>query len=356
MEYIRSIEIACLFFPFIAFLFTLPFVLYEYHKYGSINKFRTLIIYSFILYLMVIYFLVILPLPKIDDVVKFNIKPQLRPFDFVISFIKDTPLVINDPSTYFKALCDSSFYTIIFNILMFIPFGIYLRYYFKCSLGKTIFLSFLLSLFFELTQLTGLYFIYPKPYRLFDVDDLIINTFGGYLGYLMGGLFKFLPSRDEIDAKAIRDGKIVSGLRRIVLFFLDYILFLILGTILSLFKINNFIFSFLILYILVPLIFKGQTLGARYLKVKIDCLYGLLGLLFRNILVFGFYFDALPLIMKLLEFVFKILKFDLFFSILIKFSFLILFFILYIITVNSILHMKKNFYDKWLKIEYISLS
>lgn len=176
-------------------------------------------------------------------------------------------------------------------------------------------MSFLLSLFFELTQLTGLYFIYPKSYRLFDVDDLIINVFGGYLGYLMGGLFKFLPSRDEIDAKAIRDGKIVFGLRRIVLFFLDYILFLILGTILSLFKINNFIFSFLILYILVPLIFKGQTLGVRYLKVKIDCLYGLLGLLFRNILVFGFYFGALPLIMKLLEFLFKIFNFDLFFFI-----------------------------------------
>ena len=66
MGYIRSIEMACLFFPFIAFLFTLPFVLYEYHKYGSINKFRTLILYSFILYLMVIYFLVILPLPKFD--------------------------------------------------------------------------------------------------------------------------------------------------------------------------------------------------------------------------------------------------------------------------------------------------
>ena len=37
-------------------------------------------------------------------------------------------------------------------------------------LVKNIF-SFLLSLFFEVTQLTGLYFLYPGSYRLFDVDD-----------------------------------------------------------------------------------------------------------------------------------------------------------------------------------------
>ncbi len=43
----------------------------------------------------------------------------------------------------------------------------------------------------------GLFFIYPKAYRLFDVDDLIINTTGGILGYLVTPLFqKLLPTRD----------------------------------------------------------------------------------------------------------------------------------------------------------------
>ena len=55
-------------------------------------------------------------------------------------------------------------------------------------------------MFFELTQLTGLYFIYPKPYRLFDIDDLLLNTTGGVLGYFLFGLIeKHLPSRDKID-------------------------------------------------------------------------------------------------------------------------------------------------------------
>ena len=40
----------------------------NYRKYGSVNKLRTLIFYSFILYLLTVYFLVILPLPNPESV------------------------------------------------------------------------------------------------------------------------------------------------------------------------------------------------------------------------------------------------------------------------------------------------
>ena len=72
-----------------------------------------------------------------------------------------------------------------------------------------------MSLYFEVTQLTGLYGIYPKAYRLFDVDDLIINTLGGALGYLITPLVTiFLPARDEIDKLSYKKGKTVSIYRR----------------------------------------------------------------------------------------------------------------------------------------------
>ena len=41
-----------------------------------------------------------------------------------------------------------------------------------------------LSLGVELTQLTGIWGLYPCPYRQFDVDDLILNTGGVVLGFL----------------------------------------------------------------------------------------------------------------------------------------------------------------------------
>ena len=50
--------------------------------------------------------------------------------------------------------------------------------------SSTYYVLLLKLIFFEVTQLTGIFFIYPKAYRLFDVDDLLINTLGGILGFI----------------------------------------------------------------------------------------------------------------------------------------------------------------------------
>ena len=91
---------------------------------------------------------------------------------------------------------------------MLIPFGMYLRYYFKCGFKENDSSEALFSLFLELTQLSGLYFRYPGPYRLADVDDIIQNTTGGGVGYLLGWfLVWLLPTRDEIDEHSFREGR-----------------------------------------------------------------------------------------------------------------------------------------------------
>ena len=162
MNYIISIKTAILVFPFIALLFSIPFILHQYHKYGSINPFRVLIVYSFILYMITIFFLVILPLPERNEVVYKPNMIKLIPFGFVNDFIKESSFVLTNPSTYLKALTEPCFYTVIFNIFMTIPFGMYLRYYYKCSFKKTVIFCLCLSLFFEITQLTGLYHLDRK--------------------------------------------------------------------------------------------------------------------------------------------------------------------------------------------------
>ena len=54
---------------------------------------------------------------------------------------------------------------------------------------------FLFSIFVEVTQLTGIYGIYKYPYRLFDVDDLMLNTLGGVIGFYIEPVFEYvLPS------------------------------------------------------------------------------------------------------------------------------------------------------------------
>ena len=120
-------------------------------------------------------------------------------------------------------------FKVLVNLFLMVPFGIFLRYYFKCNLKKTVLFTFLLSLFFELTQLTGLYFIYPNAYRLFDVDDLIVNTLGGMFGYILTPLFtKLLPSKEELDLKSYKKGFKVSSTKRIITFMIDIVLLLLI--------------------------------------------------------------------------------------------------------------------------------
>ena len=266
--YTETIKTAMMFFPFIALLISVPFILREYHNYGSISFMRFLIIYSFAFYLLCAYFLIILPLPSISDVASLDIpRTQLIPFKFIYDLVFDTSFNIK------KLMNLSSFYVPLFNILLTIPFGMYLRYFFKYDLKKTILSSFLLSMFFELTQLSGLYFIYPRNYRLFDVDDLILNTFGGICGYIIFRPFNnILPKREEIDSKALEKGKNVSSFRKSTAFIFDLVLCGIFSTIIYLITRNSgysFIVSIIIYYFIVPLFMSGQTLADKYLNIKV---------------------------------------------------------------------------------------
>jgi hypothetical protein len=117
-----------------------------------------------------------------------------------------------------------SLWQLLFNILLTVPYGVYMRYYFKLSLKRTILYSFLLSLFYETSQITALFGIYPGPYRLADVEDLICNTLGGAGGYYIASVFAgVLPSRDEIDEKCRAAGTRVTGMRRAWAVLFDYV-------------------------------------------------------------------------------------------------------------------------------------
>lgn len=358
MSYVSSIKTAIILFPLIAFLFTIPFILHQYHKYGSINKLRVLIIYSFILYMMSLYFLVILPLPDIKDVLPKGDAVQLIPFQSIVDFINKTSLVLNNPSTYLKAIKEPVFYTVVFNIVMTIPFGMYLRYYFKCSLKKTLLLSFLLSLFFEVTQLTGLYFIYPYPYRVFDVDDLITNTLGGVFGYfIMGILDNHLPTRDEIDESSREVGKKVSGLRRVTVFCLDLFLFMFIVLITGIFGINKYVvlIIFTIYYILIPIIQNGQTLGSKFLNVRLEFYnHKVIMTILRIIFIFAYYF-VLPFgFIYVTAYLTNFVNLSSVELVYLYLGYLFMLLLFYPINILIIIIKKKIFYDKLFKVTYKS--
>ena len=294
MVYLSTITYAMILFPILALFITLPYMVINYRKYGSVNKLRTLILYSFILYLLTIYLLVILPLPDRDSVRhSYTDMINLMPFSFVMDFIKENPLVLSKPATWLMALKHSTFYVPAFNVLMLIPFGVYLRYYFKCSFKKTALLTALLSLFFELTQLSGLYFIYPGSYRLCDIDDIIQNTTGGCIGYALGWFaVKLLPSRDVIDEKSLEAGARVSGIRICLSLIIDTF---IVSIPYSISKTTLPFPMFIAIYFAIIPLFNGKTLGSALLR------FGLyfeknkwFGTIFRGLLLTA-YFYLIPI-------------------------------------------------------------
>lgn len=75
-------------------------------------------------------------------------------------------------------------YNIFGNILWFVPMGIGLTCFLKdMTLGKVVLFSFIISLWIELTQ-------YILMVGITDIDDLIFNTIGGAIGYLLYQKFR----------------------------------------------------------------------------------------------------------------------------------------------------------------------
>lgn len=278
--YLETIKQAAISFPAIAIIFTIPYLIYNYKKYGSIMSLRLWIIYSFILYMLITYCLIILPLPSAEKAQALRGHHlQLNPLDFIFDIIKNTKIDLNHPKSFLTIFNNWGFLTTIFNIFMTLPFGFYLRYYFQNNLKQVLIKTFLLSLFFELTQLSGLYFIYQGNYRLFDVDDLITNTLGGLLGFLLAGaLIKFLPTRAEIDQKSYDRSQKISLLRRFIAMFFDIVASAIfsftIGTILiKFFNFNNAIPISLLMVVLflslIATITDGRTPGFFMTNIKI---------------------------------------------------------------------------------------
>lgn len=289
--YTSNILFGAMSFPLIAFLITLPYMIYQYRKFGSIPWLRTLIVYSFVFYLLVAYYMVILPLPEDRSaVVPYAQTPQLMPFNFVHEFLAQTTFSFSDSSTWLPTLRNPYIYEAFFNVLLLVPLGMYLRYYFRRTWWQTLLIGFATTLFYEVSQITGLWGIYAHPYRLFDVDDLLMNTLGAMVGFwLVGPAMRALPDIRLVNEEAREAGLRASVTRRALSFIVDLFLASIAtGLLVTVFDIAGIpgIFSLddntgavvkngvtivclLLFFVGIPTITRGQTLGQKLLRLRI---------------------------------------------------------------------------------------
>lgn len=142
----------------------------------------------FVAYVLVVISLVFFPLPDAKTAAELSgFSINLVPGSFVGDIIREKSL--------FSVL------QVLFNVCMMLPFGMYLNYCTPLNQKEVVILSVAFSLFIEIGQLTGLFFIYNGSYRLCDIDDVLMNTLGGFLGYLaVAGVERYQETTSRVPA------------------------------------------------------------------------------------------------------------------------------------------------------------
>ncbi|MEK8196104.1 VanZ family protein [Lysinibacillus sp. FSL M8-0134] len=280
--YTESIFIAFFITIILSFVLFIPWLIYTYRKYGYLSMSKTIIMLSFIFYFLSALCLVLLPFPSTRDTCSLQptdtIHSNLRLFQFVEDILKDSGVVVTNPSTWLAITKQQAFYQAFFNFLLLMPFGVYLRYFLKERRywKRAFIISFLLTLFYEITQRTGIYGIFNCAYRLFDVDDLLLNSVGALLGFFLAPIvWALFPSHEEVEAKAAEMEKrdIVKPISILLALVIDLCIAQMIWLIIGALTGYNGTFEFLVkitLYMLLfgvmPSMLDGATLGMKVMR------------------------------------------------------------------------------------------
>ncbi|MFI6927462.1 VanZ family protein [Nonomuraea spiralis] len=184
--YLTQARIALLLAPLAIALLLLPFVSRQYGRFGHIGRWSGFVTAALVLYACGVVAFTLFPLPEVTPDFCATRQSLAAPRWQPLSSIQDV-LRENAGRGLPAALYSRSVLQIVFNVALFVPLGFFLRYRQRLGVARTLAISFAGSLAIELTQLTGLWGLYPCAYRLFDLDDLIINTAGAGLGWALAG-------------------------------------------------------------------------------------------------------------------------------------------------------------------------
>lgn len=122
---------------------------------------------------------------------KQHVSINLHPFEQLIYQIKMMGIKAGDSKLFRMKLILKNFGG---NFILLFPLGILAPIIFKKinTIFKVVLLGFLVSLFTELIQVVEVLINLSRWSRAFDVDDIILNTLGATVGYLMYRIFTLL--------------------------------------------------------------------------------------------------------------------------------------------------------------------
>lgn len=162
-----------------------PYVAFSYRRHGRFAPGRALLAVAIAIYAVALWTYTILPLPDPAHVCDDPPAAQWIPFHFLVDAARAT------------ASAQTITAQVLLNVALFIPLGMIVRHSFRRGPVTTITIGVAVSVLIELTQLSGNWGIYSCAYRVFDVDDIIANTTGAGLGFLIAPVLGLLPGQGE---------------------------------------------------------------------------------------------------------------------------------------------------------------
>lgn len=273
-QYASPIGSGALAFVAAAIILLIPYTIVQYRRRGRVGGRRIVVESLFLLYLLCAWALVVLPLPDItgESCVARQAAAQTTAFQWADETWRAWQWAGGEPLDLLRS---KSLWIRVFNVALLVPFGVFLRRWWRRGFTVTTFAGFLLSMGFELTQLTGSWGIYPCAYRSFDVDDLMANTLGAALGWLIAPMFVLLPARTDADDSRPEDERPTLP-RRLVADLVDLALIVVgavpLTLLLRRFVWNNSLagaVALAIIVMLMPVVFAGRTPGKALVRLRV---------------------------------------------------------------------------------------
>ena len=171
--------------PLASLVLTLPILAILYRRDGRLRFWSALGAYLSVLYLLALMCFTLYPLPSGNTGlgITYGVAPQLDFWVFIDDIRRDGKVAVLQ---------------LLANVAFFVPLGIIVGRGRRKGFGWALVLGFLVSLFVETAQFTGLFWIYPFAYRTFDVDDLACNTLGCVIGWCLAAVInRLMPVRRD---------------------------------------------------------------------------------------------------------------------------------------------------------------
>ena len=168
----------------VAVLLFIPVAAVQYRRDGRLGAGDLMVLVGAAVYGVSLWTYTLLPLPDVGDYACQQAQTQVMAFadDIRRAAERGGYAGLGTPSELLK---NQAFLQVVLNVVLFLPFGVFVRLITHRGVVVATVLGFAVSLLIEVTQLTGVWGVYPCAYRLFDVDDLLTNTLGAFLGAVL---------------------------------------------------------------------------------------------------------------------------------------------------------------------------